>query len=299
MNADAKSVAIVFADISGSTKLYDLLGNDAAREIVAQTLNTISAVVGAHDGRVIKTIGDEIFATFPDADPAAAACCKMHASLDRINSQLRNGTVIHIRAGLHYGPVIFEARDAFGDAVNVAARMVAQAKADQIITTQNVVRRLSPAFLARTRHIDRIPVKGKRQEMNLYELVWDEEGITLMASGIFQTPPPSEAILRLKHNNSEVVMNKLNPLVLIGRDENCHVVVNNHFASRQHVRIELRRNKFFIVDQSTNGTFVRFVREKSFFLKREEVGITGHGQISLGSDFNEESADLISFVHEA
>lgn len=69
-------------------------------------------------------------------------------------------------------------------------------------------------------------------------------------------------------------------------------------ASRQHVRIELRREKFFIIDQSTNGTHVLVDNSEEEFLRREEMPLQGKGQISLGKSFSENPTEVVSFAHE-
>lgn len=291
-------MAIVFADISGSTKLYETLGDQIARAKVAETLATITKVVKENNGTVIKTIGDEVMCTFPTAEEAAQACCEMHESLEAVNANIKQGTVIAIRVGMHFGPAIMEGGDVFGDAVNLAARMAAQAKANQIITTQSTTEKLSPVLRASTRFIDHAPIKGKQEEIDIYEIIWQEEDVTRMATGMLDAKKTPQVKLRLKYNNSEVIVSKQRSSVILGRSKDCDLPVNEKLASRQHVRIELRRDKFFIIDQSTNGTHVRIENGEVAFLRREEMPINGNGQLSLGKGFNENPTELVSFIHE-
>ena len=292
------NMAIVFADIAGSTKLYDTLGDQVARAKVAETLETISNVVKGHGGTVIKTIGDEVMCTFPTAEDAASACCEMHESLDEVNANIEDTTIIAIRIGMHFGPAIMEGGDVFGDAVNLAARMAAQAKANQIITTLTTVDMLSPVMRASTRFIDHAPIKGKQEEIDIYELIWQEEDVTRMATGMLDAKKTPEVRLRLNYQDSEVVLNKQRSSVMMGRSRDCDLPINEKLASRQHVRIELRRDKFFIIDQSTNGTHVRTESGEYAFLRREEMPITGSGNISLGKGFNENPTELVTFTQE-
>ena len=292
------NLAIVFADISGSTKLYETLGDQVARAKVAETLETITGVVKAHNGTVIKTIGDEVMCTFLTAEEAANACCEMHESLDEVNANIKEGTVIAIRVGMHYGPAIMEGGDVFGDAVNLAARMAAQAKANQIITTKSTVDKLSAVLRASTRFIDHAPIKGKQEEIDIYEIIWQEEDVTRMATGMLDIKKTPEVKLRLNYNDSVVTISKQKSSVILGRSKDCDLPINEKLASRQHVRIELRRDKFFIIDQSTNGTHVRIDNGEDAFLRREEMPINGNGKISLGKGFNENPTEVISFTHE-
>ncbi len=293
------NLAIVFADICGSTKLYDILGDQVARAKVAETLDSITGVVKTHNGTVIKTIGDEVMCTFPTAEEAANACKEMHESLEEVNANIEGGTVIAIRVGMHFGPAILEGGDVFGDAVNLAARMAAQAKANQIITTFSTIEKLSPILRASTRFIDHAPIKGKHEEIDIYEIIWQEEDVTRMATGMLDMKKTPEVRLRLKYEDRDIVINKQRPSIILGRSKDCDLPVNEKLASRQHVRIELRRDKFFIIDQSTNGTHVRIDNGDDAFLRREEMHIIGNGQISLGKGFNENPTEVVRFTHES
>ena len=292
------NLAIVFADISGSTKLYDTLGDQLARSKVAQTLDVLSRVVKKHHGTVIKTIGDEIMCTFPTADEAATACIEMHESLAEVNADIEDKTVIAIRVGMHYGPAILEGGDVFGDAVNLAARMAAQAKANQIVTTQSTVEILSPALRASTRFVDHAPIKGKMLVIDIYEIIWQEEDTTRMATGMLAAKKAPEMKLHLRYNNTNLVISKKCTSAILGRSAECDLPINEKLASRQHVRIEMRRDKFFIIDQSTNGTHVRIENGEDAFLRREEMPINGAGRISLGKGFNENPTEIVHFNQE-
>ena len=292
------NLAIVFADISGSTKLYDTLGDQLARSKVSQTIDVLARVVKEHNGTVIKTIGDEIMCTFPTAEEAATACCAMHESLTEVNADIEDKTVIAIRVGMHYGPAILEGGDVFGDAVNLAARMAAQAKANQIITTQSTIEILSPIRRASTRFIDHAPIKGKQEEIDIYEIIWQEEDTTRMATGMLADKKTPEMKLHLRYNNTNLFVSKKCTSVMLGRSTECDLPVNEKLASRQHVRIEMRRDKFFIIDQSTNGTHVRIENGEDAFLRREEMPINGAGRISLGKGFNENPTEIVHFNQE-
>ena len=70
MPQQTASLAVLFADISGSTRLYETLGDLFAREKVAQCLSVLTQLIQQHGGIMLKTIGDEVMATFPSADAA-------------------------------------------------------------------------------------------------------------------------------------------------------------------------------------------------------------------------------------
>lgn len=292
------NIAILFADVSGSTRLFETLGDSTARVKIADVLDKLTRVTKEHSGTVIKTIGDEIMSTFPSAEDAAAAACEMHEAMDEdVTEGSISSTPISIRVGFHYGPALMESGDVFGDAVNVAARMAAQAKGGQIITTKSTLDLLAPITRASSRFVDRAPIKGKKDEIEIYEIIWQEEDVTRMATGLLQETPKHEAKLKLKYSGKEIEMNKQRSIIMMGRSNSCDIPINEKLASRQHVRIELRRDKFFIVDQSTNGTHVYIDNEEPAFLRREEMPLTGNGRISLGRGFDENPTEVVTFTH--
>ena len=294
------NLAILFADVSGSTRLFETLGDATARIKVAECLDTLSEVTRSHNGTVIKTIGDEIMCTFPTADDAASAASEMHEALQEDVTEGTGGeaTQLSIRVGMHYGPAILEGGDVFGDAVNVAARMAAQAKGGQIITTQSTVDMLAPTLRASTRFVDRAPIKGKKEDIEIYEIIWQEEDVTRMATGLHQEEQKPQARLKVRYNDKEIILNKERSSIVMGRSNTCDLPIAEKLASRQHVRIELRRDKFFIVDQSTNGTHVSIEDAEDAFLRREEMPLHGRGRISLGKGFDENPTEVVTFSHE-
>jgi adenylate cyclase len=293
------NLAILFADISGSTRLYEILGDAAARTKVADCLDMLRSVVERYNGIVIKTIGDEIMCTFPTAEDAAAAACEMHEILeDDVTEQTAAGPIsLDIRVGMHYGPAILEAGDVFGDAVNVAARMASMAKGGQIITTQNAIDEMSPLTRAGTRFIDRAPVKGKKETVDIFEVLWQQEDVTRMTTGVISAPLTDPARMRLTYGGDTVLLDNDITQVVMGRSKAADITVNESLASRHHVRIEHRRGKFFIIDQSTNGTYVHHEDDEAF-LRREEMPISGDGRISLGRSFSDDPQEVVHFKSE-
>src|ERR1700757_391953 len=139
-------LAILFADVVGSTQLYEALGEDRAREIVGMCIEVMRNATEQHRGTVIKTMGDEVMATFTSADDALNAANQMQRSIMTKPELQTSTTHVAIRIGCHFGPVVVENRDVFGAAVHTANRMTSQAKAGQIMTTVTMVEHLSPEW---------------------------------------------------------------------------------------------------------------------------------------------------------
>jgi adenylate cyclase len=295
----SSNLAILFADISGSTRLYEILGDVIARRKVAECLDTVTAVVRRHNGVVIKTIGDEIMSTFDSAEDAAVAACEMQEAVDgqMVEQSVKGPIALSIRVGMHFGPAILESGDVFGDAVNIAARMAQTSKAGQIITTQDTVDSLPAVLRASTRFIDRAPIKGKSETIDIFEVIWQQEDITRMSTGVVMEDAAAGRLL-LSYHDEQLELNDEHSTAVLGRSKTCDMTVDEKLASRHHVRIESRRGKYFIVDQSTNGTYVRLNGSEEAFIRREEMPLSGSGEISLGRSFNEDPQEIVKFSCE-
>jgi len=284
MSRRPATLAIVFADISGSTRLYETLGDAVARELVSQCLELMTEQIKKHGGTVIKTIGDEIMCTYPSADQAVESSMAMQEvvteDLPRINPNMPSSMTIRI--GLHFGPAILEEGDVFGDAVNTAARMAGLAKGGQIITTGETAESLSPALRECSRHVDRITVKGKAEELDIFEVIWQAEDVTRMATGLLKTET-KKASLVLRYHTEQREFDQEMGTVIIGRGKKADMVINDSMASREHARIEFRRGKFILTDQSTNGTYI-ITADGPAYLRRENIVLTGAGKIALGRE---------------
>jgi class 3 adenylate cyclase len=166
-----RKVAVLFADICDSTALYEQLGNDEALNMVTRTLNLLKQEVAKHKGSLIKTIGDEIMCTFPNALWAAQAARAMHKVVE--DEKPGGEQIIAVRVGLHFGDVILKANDVFGDTVNVAARITSITRARQILTTQEVIDALPADFGHTAIPITRAEFRGKQDAMAVYQIPWE------------------------------------------------------------------------------------------------------------------------------
>lgn len=283
----AREQCILFADVAGSTRLYEKLGDAEARHAIERCLKRVRLAVEGCEGRVVKTIGDAILAVFADTETCLQAACQMQqrvADLPRVGGQ-----AIAIRVGFHAGPVLEENADIFGDAVNLAARMADIAKAGQIIATASSIDSLTPLARQAARELDAVPVKGKSEPVRVCEVVWRDEGdLTLMRPVPVAAPKPMRAELRLHHGAREVPLAVDWDILILGRDKQVDVVVADPLASRQHARIERRGDKIVLVEQSTNGTWLTFAGESERQLRREEVVLERSGRISFGHPWRED-----------
>lgn len=285
------ALAVLFADVVGSTRLYEAFGDDQAKQMIDDCLTALRGVVQQYGGRVIKTIGDEIMCVLPTADSGCLAATDMQLrvmALPKVSNVQRS-----VRIGWNFGPVIEENNDVFGDTVNLAARMAGLAKGMQIITTAATVASLSPMLQLSTRSIAALSVKGKGDEVAVSEVVW-QGGDDLTMSTASIALAAKAVTLQLQHGSQTIELD--HDSIVLGRDPQCKLVISDRNASRQHARIERRRDKFFLVDQSTNGTFVAFANEPELVLRREELMLRGSGRIGFGHSLEQDGSEVVAFL---
>ncbi len=275
-------VAIVFADVVGSTQMYDKFGDTKASETVASCLEVMKDATYQFNGTVIKTIGDEVMSTFPTVDDAMGAAVMMQS---RISSDSRKeGSIpVSIRIGCHYGPVVQEQNDIFGAAVHTANRMTSQAKSRQIVISGFTVEQMSPELQKQTRQIDVATVRGRLDEVALFELVWQPEEATNMLPTIeWETKVRNASRLQLSFRDQTIEISDRHKSVNIGRADDNDLVVKGNLISRIHAKVEMRRGKFVLVDQSTNGTFLQNLLGEEVLVRRDSTELGSEGTIGLG-----------------
>ena len=144
---------VVFADLVGSTGIFERLGDETAGRFVTQLTGALSRTFEQHNGRVVKLLGDGLFVVFPDEGDALDACIAIQKRLQEKPVHAGgHGKPIQMQMGVEAGEVVEIDGDCYGDAVNSAARLADLAGAEQILTTQRVRDALPPPQQAPLAH---------------------------------------------------------------------------------------------------------------------------------------------------
>jgi len=283
--------AIMFADVSGSTELYEKLGDKPAKKAIGLCLNELRGISGKHQGQVVKEIGDELMVMFGKAETALQAAAEMQQRVTAL-PQIA-GVKLAIRIGFHFGPVLEDEEkkgDFWGDTVNTAARLAGLAKASQVLTSSDTVETLPPSQRVSLRDLGALSVKGKQEGVHVFELLWgDAEDATQLVgrgSGARRDTASStrlESKLTLRAGGRTLVFPSDKKVLVLGRDKICDFVVEEKTASRRHARIERKGLQYFLVDESTNGTYVAVEGAREVLLSRERLLLGERGKIALGT----------------
>jgi adenylate cyclase len=291
--------SVVFADLVGSTGIFERLGDQTAGRFVTQLTTALAKIFEQHDGRVVKLLGDGLFVVFAEESQAIVACMAIQERLAK--KPVRPGGVgrpVQMKMGIESGEVVEIEGDVYGDAVNSAARLADLAGADNILTTQRVLDALPPDMHDKLRSLGPMYLRGKAEVTEVYRVEWQPERdaeATVMGASMFGQPPESHLEL---HFGS--LVRRLQPRgepITLGRSVTADVNVNDVRVSRVHATIEWRGGHYVLLDASSFGTWVYFGSQpEPVVLRRTECLLVGQGLIALGCDRNAEDAPIVSFA---
>ena len=268
----------MFVEVSGSTRLHKRLGDEIADRCVGECLDTLTVVVESNDGTIIKTNGDGLTCHFDSAATAIAAAQTAQRNIAALRPH--GDTRMAIRIGIHYGEAMTKNNSLFGDAVNLAARMMGIAQGGQIVTTGDTIEQLPNQLHQDAEKIDGTRVISQQREIDVFQVYWQTEAA---ADAIQANGNPISMQLNLSYASTHCEINTENPTISIGRGRSCDLMVDVSEASREHARCELRDGKFILRDQSTNGTYIKLEEgDNEIHLHSEEMELHGQGLISLG-----------------
>lgn len=293
---ERRALTILFADVSGSTRLFEVRGDEVARRLIGAVLVALAEVAARHGGQVVKTIGDEIMCTFPGPLHGVLAATDMQRHIKNDAGFQRDN--VAIRIGLHHGEALVEASDVFGDAVNTAARMADKtlARRDQIVTTASTVEGITHTTGLRVRSLGSVRVLGKQAPIEIVDVLWQEDlAHVTTVQRVMQAEhemPWTRLLLRFK---SQVFQLDEGSAFSIGRDPTSTLVVETEWVSRHHALIEWKRGYFMLADRSTNGTWLRIGDDDELLVHRDETHLRRGGTISLGQAHQLDDKDLVCF----
>ncbi|MDP2016167.1 adenylate/guanylate cyclase domain-containing protein [Hydrogenophaga sp.] len=288
---------VVFADLVGSTSMFERLGDETASRFVTQLVGALSQVFEQHSGRVVKLLGDGLFVVFPHEGDALAACISIQKRfLDKPIRAGGSGAPVQMQMGIESGEVVEIDGDCFGDTVNSAARLADLAGAAQILTTQNVWSALAPLQQASLRSLGPMHLRGRAEASHVYRVEWQagrDEDATMMGRSMADKASPQ--VLSLQAGGQTLQIDARSLAVSIGRGAGASLALNDPRVSRMHATLEWRGGQFVLSDASSYGTWVYFGNQsEAVVLRRTECYLVGSGQISAGCE-RREGSPLISF----
>jgi adenylate cyclase len=289
---------VVFADLVGSTGLFERLGDEAASRFVTQLVVTLGEIFGQQQGRVVKVLGDGLFVVFQNEGNALSACVQVQNHL--LEKGIRpggSGAPVEMQIGIESGEVVEIDGDCFGDTVNSAARLADLAGASQILTTENVWKALVPAQRAALRSMGPMYLRGKSVSSNIYRVEWQagrDGDATRVGRSIAR--PRHEDYMELSFADRSLRVSAGDGKVSLGRSPDVALTINDPRVSRLHATLEWRSGQFVLCDASSYGTWVYMGNQNdAIVLRRTECCLVGSGHIVPGCEKVDENPPMITF----
>ena len=168
------SLVMLFTDLTGSTALYERVGDARAYAIVEEHFTQMAKAVADHQGAIVKTMGDAVMATFTSPEDALLCALDMVAACEGSHGDLG----VHVKLGVHEGPCLAvranDRLDYFGTTVNVAARLQAQAGPSELVVLKELLGHPRVAQIVKERGLKSreftASLKGIAQEQALVAL---------------------------------------------------------------------------------------------------------------------------------
>ena len=303
-----KAVTVVFADLTGSTGIFESSGNLKATHAITNLTQWIGKVCTAHGGRVVKYLGDGVLLVFNDNTKAVRAVIEMQRVHQQRIEDWPEPLKMGLQIGLARGEVVEQAGDCFGDAVNVASRLSDLSGREQIFATGAVIDQLERSGAASTIAtlcLGELAIRGRSEACVVYKIEWQSEApsdsMTVRADLGPSTPDvPASAThpaIELVWQGARKTFTQNQLPVFVGREATTQFVVQDQRVSRRHASIEYRAGKFYLEDVSSYGTWVRFSDTSAVVaLRRQECVLMADGEIALGAPFEDLSVPTVSFT---
>ena len=291
---------VLYADVSGSTRLYEKFGDSVALADIKTCVDILSEVTEKYGGKVIKTIGDEVMSKFQRPDKAAEAACEMQQAIRDASEEgeFQSGE-LHIKIGWHFGGGSQRKDDIIGEAPTLAQQAIKMAKPDEILTTKQCIDQLPTAVKLTGVFIDKVEADDGSGSVEIYSLPWnldDVESTEITAEAeIHETGGVVHSAVILHYGNQQYEMNPENPRYQVGRGDDNELVVRGAFTSRHHAEIYYRHGRFHLADMSTNGTCLLQNGSEIQRLHREETLLSGSGVIYFGGDTENDPDSEVRF----
>ncbi len=294
-----KNRAVMFADLRGSTALYVRLGNTEAATVVTHSLALLGQIIAKSGGTVVKSLGDGLMAVFDDPERAVESVAGLHESLERITplpDHLLKTPALKIKVALAWGEIVEVDGDCFGDAVNVAARLIDLAGDNETLATGPLVAELSSDQLDRFRSIDRLHLRGRAEPVPVLRMDNVRFGNTVSTMELTTPGESPQARLQLRYLDTCKVFTIEDMPIVLGRSPQATLCLSDSRVSRSHARIEAHSGHLYLSDLSYNGSHVRFDRDAQVLaLRRSTCTLHGSGIITLGSPPHDPTAVQVAF----
>ena len=257
-----RNITVLFTDIKGSTAYFERYGDSAGLLMVHHCNTMLGQIVDKHGGKVIKTIGDAVMASFEDHTQAVAAAIEMQEAITADSAGKPEPRRVKIRIGINYGLGFVKSNDVFGDVVNVASRVESAASPDQILVSDTLYSALPAGHSFQFRLAGRFSLKGKAEHRELYEVIWREGVGTAASHGVVAPAAPQVRYRLVQLRNDGKPGRELemkSGSAMVGRSQGQFAFPNDEYMQPAHTRLLLDHGQLFLEPMPEADTFLSLV----------------------------------------
>jgi len=292
---------VLFADVSGSARLFERLGDTEASYAVERCVKRMERSIAGQGGRTVNVSGGELFAAFESAEGACHAAVNMQLRVSKLPPV--SGLKLTIRIGLHVGAVEADGHTITGNSITMVKRIASKARIDQILASSPLIDEFpqqTPILSRPKPELGRVPDGAKG--LDLVEIDWLSHDDNQRKLGVTMDPTPSQFLadvdrLCIRYHGDAFLLDEKSPFLTMGRDPVSKLLIVDRKASRSHGRVERRNNSYFYIDSSTNGSYVSVGGQNEVLIRRREIELKGSGRISFGGSASDPKADFAEFEH--
>ena len=186
-------VTVMFTDLAGSTAFFDQFGDTAGVKWIEEHNTIVFPQIAAHQGTVVKTIGDSVMAHFASPADAVRAGAAILQALSAQNQKKDPKDRMYVRVALHHGLGYLRGGDVFGDVVNVAARIAKKCLPGQILVSEAVYLNAHETCGMPMNAVAAVQFRGKASVEQLYEAMWTDEATYAALRALFPASKTAEA----------------------------------------------------------------------------------------------------------
>jgi class 3 adenylate cyclase len=294
---------VVFADLTGSTGVFESLGNIKATQAITRLTEWISKTCETHGGRVVKSLGDGVLILFQESSNAVDAGIDLQQVHQNRIRKWPEILRMRLQMGMARGDIVEQDGDCYGDAVNVASRLSDISGPEQILVSDTVIQQLPDGSTVRSRCMGPMVIRGRTESCVVHRIEWQSEVLSevfTMPASLMPSPfvqgVVKPAFIKLSWLDLSISFNATELPVFLGRDSNANFVVQDPRVSRKHAQIVWRTGDFYLEDISTYGTWVCFAESAVIIgLRRQECILLQDGEIALGASFEDFTVPTIAF----
>jgi TolB-like protein/class 3 adenylate cyclase len=186
--------AIVAADVVGYSRLMGRDESGTLAHLQEHRTRRLEPTLARHGGRLVKLTGDGALIEFPSAVDALSAAIEFQQAMAEANRDQPADTAIVFRIGLHLGDLIVEGDDLYGDGVNVASRLEAEAPPGGIIVSRAVREAVQGRLKAKLHALGELTLKNIERPIRAFRVEWNEADWRAQATPTAKSSGPASPL---------------------------------------------------------------------------------------------------------